>query len=85
VRYSEYQGQLRRLISIMKVRGGGFDPSLREFEIGPQGLRFIDSFKNAEGVLSGYSTERPAETAAPARARKQAKGRRPTARRRGKA
>lgn len=85
LRYSEYQGQLRRLISIMKIRGGGFDPRLREFEIGPQGLRFIDSFKNAEGVLSGYSTERPAAAAAPARAKKPAKGRRPTARRRGKA
>jgi circadian clock protein KaiC len=84
LRYSEYQGDLRRLISIMKVRGGGFDPKLREFEIGAEGLRFIDSFKTAEGVLSGFSTERP-DTAAPARAKKPAKGRRATARRRGKA
>ncbi|WP_129640840.1 ATPase domain-containing protein [Peristeroidobacter agariperforans] len=85
LRYSEYQGQLRRLISIMKVRGGGFDPKLREFEIGAQGLRFVDSFKTAEGVLSGYSTERPNTAAAPARAKKPAKGRRAAARRRGKA
>jgi len=84
LRYSEYQGELRRLISIMKVRGGGFDPKLREFEIGAEGLRFIDSFKTAEGVLSGFSTERP-DTAARARAKKPAKGRRATARRRSKA
>jgi circadian clock protein KaiC len=84
LRYSEYQGQLRRLISIMKIRGGGFDPRLREFEIGEQGLRFVDTFKNAEQVLSGYSTER-AETSAPARAKKPAKGRRATVRRRAKA
>jgi circadian clock protein KaiC len=84
LRYSEYQGQLRRLISIMKVRGGGFDPKLREFEIGPQGLRFVDSFKTAEGVLSGYSTER-SDAAAPANKKNAAKGRRATARRRSKA
>lgn len=85
LRYSEYQGELRRLISIMKVRGGGFDPKLREFEIGSQGLRFIDSFKTAEGVLSGFSTERPEAAAPAARAKKPAKGRRGVARRRGKA
>ncbi|MFC4309437.1 RAD55 family ATPase [Steroidobacter flavus] len=84
LRYSEYQGQLRRLISIMKVRGGGFDPKLREFEIGSQGLRFVDSFKTAEGVLSGFSTERP-DAVAPANKKNAAKGRRVTARRRGKA
>jgi circadian clock protein KaiC len=85
LRFAEYQGQLRRLISIMKTRGGGFDHKLREFEIGPQGLRFVDSFRNAEGVLSGSGTERPDLAATTARAKKQAKGRRAGARRRGKA
>jgi circadian clock protein KaiC len=89
LRYSEYQGQLRRLISIMKVRGGGFDPKLREFEIGPEGLRFLDSFKTAERLLSGFGTERPDTerpgATSPARAKKTAKARRATGRRRGKA
>lgn len=89
LRFAEYQGQLRRLISIMKIRGGGFDHSLREFEIGRQGLRLLDSFKHAEGVLSGFGTERaePARRAARsgAPAKKPAKGRRASARRRGKA
>jgi circadian clock protein KaiC len=84
LRYSEYQGRLRRLISIMKIRGSDFDPKLREFEIGAQGLRFIDSFKAAEGMLSGFGHER-ADAAAPARAKKPAKGRRAAPRRRGKA
>lgn len=84
LRFAEYQNQLRRLISIMKIRGGGFDHSLREFEIGPQGLRLVDSFKNAEGVLSGIGTER-AGSRSVARAKKPAKqGRRAAARRRGK-
>lgn len=82
LRFAEYQGQLRRLISIMKIRGGGFDPTLREFEIGARGVHLADSFKNAEGVLSGFGTERLDPPATPAK--KQAKGRRATARRRGK-
>jgi circadian clock protein KaiC len=86
LRYSEYQGQLRRLISIMKIRGGNFDPKLREFEIGSDGLRFIDSFKTAEAVLSGFSTERTDAAATKTGAKKKtAKGRRSPARRRGKA
>jgi circadian clock protein KaiC len=87
LRYAEYQGRLRRMISIMKIRGGGFDPTLREFEIGPQGVRLIDSFKTAEGLLSGFGTERtdgPAPRAKKSATRKSAKGRRVTTRRRGK-
>ena len=82
LRYAEYQGQLRRLISIMKIRGGGFDHKLREFEIGPRGLRFVDSFETAEGMLSGYGSVRP--NAPRASKKKPAKGRRPVTRRRAK-
>ncbi|HEY0683840.1 MAG TPA: ATPase domain-containing protein [Steroidobacter sp.] len=89
LRYAEYQGRLRRLISIMKIRGGGFDHTLREFEIGPQGLHLLDSFKHAEGVLSGFGTERADPVKRATRsgtpAKKPAKGRRAPARRRGKA
>ncbi len=84
LRFAEYQGQLRRLISIMKVRGGGFDHKLRDFEIGPRGLRFVDNFRTAEGILSGSGTER-VDAAVPARKKKTAKGRRAAARRRSKA
>lgn len=80
LRFSEYQGQLRRLISIMKIRGGGFDHTLREFEIGARGICFADTFKTAERVLSGFGTERPVS-----RPKKTAKGRRASARRRAKA
>lgn len=80
LRYAEYQGRVRRLISILKVRGGSFDHTLREFEIGARGVHFADSFQTAEQVLSGFGTERPA-----ARAKKTGKGRRANARRRGKA
>jgi circadian clock protein KaiC len=84
LRFAEYQGQLRRLISIMKVRGSGFDHKLREFDIGADGLHFTDTFEGAEGLLSGYGSERPASRAKTktTATRKQAKGRRSGDRRR---
>jgi circadian clock protein KaiC len=85
LRFSEYQGQLRRLISLMKVRGSGFDHKLREFDIGPQGLHFTAGFEGAERLLTGYGTERQATRAPRASAKKQPKGRRSGARRRTRA
>ncbi|MBL8269908.1 ATPase domain-containing protein [Steroidobacter sp.] len=92
LRYAEYQNQLRRMISIMKVRGSGFDHTLREFEIGALGLHLLDSFKNAEGVLTGLGTERASNSSRPAKhakksssVKKTATGRRTNVRRRGKA
>ena len=85
LRYSEYQGELRRMMSIMKVRGSGFDHKLRQFDIGPKGLHFTDGFESAEGLLTGYGSERPTTRSKSASAKKQAKGRRSGARRRTRA
>jgi circadian clock protein KaiC len=86
LRFAEYQGQLRRLISLMKVRGSSFDHTLRQFDIGPSGLFFTqDDFGSAEGLLSGYGSERAEPAAKAAKTRKQPKGRRPGARRRTRA
>jgi len=85
LRFAEYQGKLRRLISLMKVRGSSFDHTLREFDIGPRGLHFSNSFESAEGLLSGYGSERAEPSAKPSKTvttRKQSKGRRSDARRR---
>jgi circadian clock protein KaiC len=85
LRFAEYQGQLRRLISIMKVRGSSFDHRLRQFDIGPEGLFFNNSLKGAEGLLSGYGSERAAPRAKTTATRKQSKGRRSGGRRRTRA
>jgi circadian clock protein KaiC len=85
LRFAEYQGQLRRLISLMKVRGSGFDHKLREFEISKRGLHFSNSFETAEGLLSGYGSERAEPTHKTAKTRKQSKGRRSDGRRRTRA
>jgi len=94
LRFAEYQGQLRRLISIMKVRGSSFDHALRQFDIGPRGLHFTNSFESAEGLLSGYGSEsavsrpqprsqpRPTTRTKATSAKKQSQGRRAGARRR---
>lgn len=59
LRFVDQHAQLRRLISIMKVRDSAFDPSFREFAISNQGVTLPSSFAGSEQVLTG--TTRPAE------------------------
>lgn len=51
VRYMELRSQLHRLISILKVRESGYDPSIREFHITSRGLEVARTFESAEAVL----------------------------------
>jgi circadian clock protein KaiC len=68
LRYVEMRSQLRRLISVVKMRDSDFDPSLREFRITGTGIEIADTFESAEAVLSGFpqlkSEELPADNAA---------------------
>jgi circadian clock protein KaiC len=49
-----YQGQLHRILSILKLRFSDHDASLREFEIkAPQGIRMLGRAESALGVLEG--------------------------------
>jgi circadian clock protein KaiC len=59
LRFAEYRARLYRLMSLVKVRGGGFDHRLREFEISEAGVRVPPSFNDAENMLSGYGTAAP--------------------------
>ncbi|WP_159717642.1 ATPase domain-containing protein [Geminicoccus flavidas] len=59
MRYVEHQRRTCRLLSVVKVRGSGFDPALREFIItGGHGLRLAGSFEGAKDLLSGFARER---------------------------
>lgn len=58
LRFVEYRSRLYRLMSVMKVRGSGFDPRLREFEISDAGVALADGLADAERMLSGYAIER---------------------------
>jgi len=83
LRFVELKSEVRRLISILKLRDSDFDPRIREFIISDRGLEIADPFLGEEAILTGVAHKRPGSTDPKSRARK---GRRPTSKsaRRGK-
>ena len=67
LRYLEHHARSRRLLSVVKVRGSGFDPGLREFVItGGRGISLAaGAFEGAEDLLSGSARDRRADDAPP--------------------
>lgn len=53
LRYAEVDSSLRRLVSIIKVRGSAYDPTIREVRITSAGIQVLDAFDDTEGILSG--------------------------------
>ncbi len=53
MRFVELDSQLRRLLSILKVRDSHHDPALHDLQIGPGGITLTRAFEGACGVLSG--------------------------------
>lgn len=51
--YVESQGALRKVIGILKKRAGGFEHSLREFEITADGIRIGEPMTAHTGILQG--------------------------------
>jgi circadian clock protein KaiC len=68
LRYVELRSRLYRLVSLVKVREGAFDPTIREFEITDTGIIIGKPFEGVEAVLSGIAREtaRQADAAATA-------------------
>ena len=56
LRFFEAFGELRRAISVIKKRTGGHEGSIREYRIGPDGLRVGAPLRNFSGVLTGVPT-----------------------------
>lgn len=54
LRFVEARSHLHRMISVLKVRGSDFDPAIREFAIGEQGIRVGDTFERAQVISSGH-------------------------------
>jgi circadian clock protein KaiC len=66
LRYVERHARSRRLLSVVKVRGIGFDPALREFVIEDgRGLSLTGAFEGAEELLSGFARDRRAGDQSP--------------------
>jgi circadian clock protein KaiC len=56
LRYFEAAGEVRRAVSVIKKRAGAHEPTIREFAIGPGGLRLGDPLLQFQGVLRGVPT-----------------------------
>lgn len=58
MRFGESGGQLRRFISVVKVRGSAHSTDLREFHIGDDGIHIAPTATEYEGVLHGLPIAR---------------------------
>jgi circadian clock protein KaiC len=56
LRYFEASGRVRRAMSVIKKRTGSHEDTIREFQIGRNGLRFGDPLIGFQGVLRGVPT-----------------------------
>jgi len=61
LRYVEIYGEMRRGITILKMRGSKHDKDIREFTIDHQGMHIGKAFRNVTGILSGHLVYTPAE------------------------
>jgi len=53
MRFFEAKGEVRRAISVVKKRTGNHEKTIREFQIGENGLRLGQALAEFEGVLTG--------------------------------
>lgn len=56
LRYFEHAGMVRRALSVVKKRSGFHEQTIREFQLGRQGLVVGPPLKEFSGVLSGMPT-----------------------------
>ncbi|MEC4817006.1 MAG: circadian clock protein KaiC [Scytonema sp. PMC 1069.18] len=53
LRYVEIYGEIRRGITVIKMRGSEHDKQIREFRIDNQGMHIGQPFRNITGILTG--------------------------------
>lgn len=53
LRYVEIFGEMRRGITVLKMRGSAHDKEIREFRIDSHGMHIGKAFNNISGILSG--------------------------------
>jgi circadian clock protein KaiC len=53
IRYVEMYGEMRRGLTVLKMRGSMHDKDIREFYIDGQGMHIGKAFRNLTGILSG--------------------------------
>lgn len=60
LRYVEMHGEMRRGITVLKMRGSGHEKDIREFTIDGKGMHIGKPFRNVSGILSGHFQHRGA-------------------------
>lgn len=58
LRYVEMYGEMRRGLTVLKMRGSGHDKLIREFTIDGTGLNVGEAFTNVTGILTGTPVHR---------------------------
>jgi circadian clock protein KaiC len=54
----KYRGEMRRVLSVLKMRFSAYDPALREFRIAPpEGIRVLGRFETGLDVLVGIAEQ----------------------------
>ncbi len=53
MRYVELMGEMRRGLTVLKMRGSWHDKAIREYEIDDAGMHIGKAFKNVGGILAG--------------------------------
>ncbi len=61
LRYAEVQGQMRRGLTVLKMRGSMHDKDIREYTIDATGLHIGRPFRDVSGILSGKSHRTPTD------------------------
>ena len=60
MRFVELRAQLRRTLSVIKLRDSEFDPAICEFCLTSHGLDVVDSLDGTEELMTGVAHETPA-------------------------
>jgi circadian clock protein KaiC len=59
MRFVELRSELRRIVSVVKLRDSDFDVAIRKFGITNRGLEVGDTFTGTEAILTGVAHEKP--------------------------
>jgi circadian clock protein KaiC len=59
LRYVELYGEMRRGITVLKMRGSSHDKQIREFSIDGSGMHIGNPFRNVSGILAGNPRHAP--------------------------
>jgi circadian clock protein KaiC len=61
LRYFEFDGTVRRALSVVKKRSGHHEHTIREFRLGPRGIKLGPPLKGFSGIFSGTPVYRGEE------------------------